>query len=609
MRAERVYTHHSCNQNCTYCVWRRPSDDPAYISGAAVRGRIDAALAHGAEEITFSGGEPTMRRDLTALVAYARTRGARHVSLETNATLIDAPRAVALRDAGLGTARVNLTAWGDALDAITRDPGGAQRTTAGLRALQAAGIPIELHAVLIRSTLAHLPAVPAALHAALGNLDGIRALFVHTPVEAPQPAELVSYVDAAQAITALDRAARSVALLVRVAPDTGPPPCAFPHLSALTLYFSLTPGSQRRPEHRHFPVCEQCQVAGSCSGLPQQYLKRYPPPPMQPITDDTVRRRLSLIASVQEQVERELLSVNHAIVSHTGLQETEHLIRVNFHCNQACRFCFVSTHLPPPSDERIRQQIIQSGDAGVHIVLTGGEPTLSPNLLDYVRLARAHSRKPVRLQTNAMRLADEELTLALVDAGLHAVMVSLHGHTADTVDAVTGTPGGFIKTVAGLDTLRRVTKLSIILNFVVCQRNHHELPHFVPWALERWPGVQISIAFVAPSSDVVPKEKSLIPQYKDVLPDLAAAVREGDRLGVTLLGFEAMCGVPVCLMPPELKSKFKAFEIAQGFDAGEFVRGAACQGCVYASRCYGLRRGYMDLYGDGELRTVTREER
>ena len=43
--------------------------------------------------------------------------------------------------------------------------------------------------------------------------------------------------------------------------------------------------------------------------------------------------------------------------------------------------------------------------------------------------------------------------------------------------------------------------------------------------------------------------------------------------------------------------------------AGEFVRGAACQGCVYASRCYGLRRGYMDLYGDGELRTVTREER
>jgi len=606
MRAERVFTHYVCNQNCTYCLWRRKSDDASFTSGRAVRERIKAALGRGAEEVTLSGGEPTMRRDLTQLVAYARECGARQVSLETNATLIDDARAGALRDAGLGTVRVNLTAWGDALDAITRDPGGALRTLAGLRALLAAAVPVEVHAVLIRPTFEHLPALPAALHAALGSFDGIHGLFVHTPVEAPQPGDLLSYVDAAQAITELDRAARPLGLAAtRVAPDTGPPPCVFPHLSASTLFFSLTPGSDRRPEHRRYPVCARCQVAGSCPGLPLQYLKRYPPPPMQPITDDRVRRRLALIASVQEQVERELLSVNRAVVAHSGLVQEEHLIRVNFHCNQTCRFCFVSTHLPAPGDARIRQQIIASGKADVDIVLTGGEPTLCPQLVDYVRLARASSRKPVRLQTNAMRLADEQLTRALADAGLDSVLVSLHGCTAQTADAVTATPGGFARTLEGLDTLRRVTKLPVFVNFVVCQTNHQELPAFVPWVHQRWPGVQITVAIVAPSSDVVPREKGLIPRYMDVLPDLAAALREAARLGVTLIGFEDMCGVPLCLMPAEMKQDIRAFAIPEGYDGGEFVRGAACDACAYRGRCYGLRRGYRDLYGDGELRTIT----
>ena len=31
-----------------------------------------------------------------------------------------------------------------------------------------------------------------------------------------------------------------------------------------------------------------------------------------------------------------------------GSRVEECLVRVNFHCNQSCRFCFVSTHLPAP---------------------------------------------------------------------------------------------------------------------------------------------------------------------------------------------------------------------------------------------------------------------
>jgi len=41
-----------------------------------------------------------------------------------------------------------------------------------------------------------------------------------------------------------------------------------------------------------------------------------------------------------------------------------------------------------------------------------------------------------------------------------------------------------------------------------------------------------------------------------------------------------------------------------GFDRGEFLHADVCTDCRYRSTCYGIRRGYADLYGTGELRTV-----
>src|SRR5262245_44874129 len=107
MRTESIATNLTCNQNCTYCNSRRPVDDPAQTSAAAVQARIERAARNGAKEILLGGGEPTLRRDLAALIALARRLGL-DVTLETNATLIDSTRAARWRAAGLARARVNL---------------------------------------------------------------------------------------------------------------------------------------------------------------------------------------------------------------------------------------------------------------------------------------------------------------------------------------------------------------------------------------------------------------------------------------------------------------------------------------------------------------------
>src|SRR4051812_1241853 len=101
MRTASVATNLTCNQNCTYCTARQPSEDPAFVRGAAVRARLKEAVDAGAREIVLTGGEPTLRNDLAAIIAQAKTLGV-SVVLETNATTVDVARATEWKEGGLG---------------------------------------------------------------------------------------------------------------------------------------------------------------------------------------------------------------------------------------------------------------------------------------------------------------------------------------------------------------------------------------------------------------------------------------------------------------------------------------------------------------------------
>ncbi len=279
------------------------------------------------------------------------------------------------------------------------------------------------------------------------------------------------------------------------------------------------------------------------------------------------------------------------------------IIRVNFHCNQACSFCFVSTHLPPAEEETVRAAIVEAARRKSRVVLSGGEPTLNRRLLAYVRLAKESGAPFISLQTNAVKLDDAALATSLVEAGVDETFVSLHGCTAATSDAITEAPGTFVRTIVGLDNLH-ATHVTININFVLCEANRRELVDFVRFAGTRWPRARLNFSFVAASTDLVPRERALIPRYSDILPALGEAVDEAKRLGVQMIGFESMCGLPLCLVPTSIE-RLALTEIPEGFDRGEFVKAEACRGCRYETRCFGIRRGYVDLYGTSELRRVS----
>lgn len=308
-----------------------------------------------------------------------------------------------------------------------------------------------------------------------------------------------------------------------------------------------------------------------------------------------------MVSNVEEQIKREMVTLNHWREGQAEL--FEHIVRVNFQCNQACRFCFVSTHLPAPEEAAVREAIEKAGREGARIILSGGEPTLNPRLLDYVRLAKSVTSLPIELQTNAVLLEDQSLVERLAEAGIAQAFVSLHGSRAEVSDEITSAPGTFVRTVRGIDNLE-ASPIVTALNFVLCQGNYRDFVPFVRMALARWPKARLNVSFVAPSTDLVPRDRALIPRYTDVLPEIAEAIEIASARGVTIMGFQSMCGIPLCLVPDSLTSYFEMTEIPEGFDGGEFVRAKTCEGCALDGRCYGLRRGYAELYGESELRTV-----
>ena len=549
----------------------------------------------------LTGGEPTLRRDLGLLVARAREMGAEQVTLETNATLLDAVRAHELASAGLHGALVNLSGVGPALDEVTRDPGGAEATLRGVDALLAAGVQVDVQAAVVRSTAGGLAALAPILRARFGA--GVRTLFLVVPIDSPDPDELLSFDEAGRVIRETEASARSAGLPLKMAPDSGPPPCVHGSEPRLSHIYSLTPGASGRRDHIHLAPCAQCVVQDRCSGIPRATLERFGAPAMTPIDSDRARRRLSLISTVEEQVARELVTPSRYHDAIYG-DVDEDIIRVVFRCNQSCRFCFVSTHLPTAESEAIEDAIRAAAARGRKITLSGGEPTLHGRIVEHVRLAKSLSSLPVLLQTNAVRLADRPLAEALADAGLDEAFVSLHGASAAVSDAVTHAPGTFEKTALGLDHLMQCG-VRLQINFVICQSNMHEMAEWVRLLARRWPGAFANVSFVAPSTDVVPRERSLVPRYTDVLPVLAEAVALADDLGVEIGGFESMCGIPLCLVPRRLERYFELSDVPPGFDGGEFTKPPACSSCALASRCYGIRRGYVALHGGDELRPVT----
>jgi radical SAM protein with 4Fe4S-binding SPASM domain len=165
-REVKIRVLQACDLKCAMCAhWQDPDAGHKRLEGDLLR-RLLADLGRlGTTAVKLTGGEPTLRSDLPALVAAARDAGLR-VTIATNGFALTPARTAALVEAGASTFHVSLDAGvPEVHDRIRGVPGSFARTVCALAHLRDAHPHVgrKIATVVERPTLGHLgPLVPLA---------------------------------------------------------------------------------------------------------------------------------------------------------------------------------------------------------------------------------------------------------------------------------------------------------------------------------------------------------------------------------------------------------------------------------------------------------------
>ena len=175
-----------CNLKCVHCYAH--AKDLSFKNELSTKeGKIllDDLAQFGAPVILFSGGEPTIRKDLPELAAYAVSKGMRAV-ISTNGTLISQKMARTLKDIGLSYVGISIDGMEEINDRFRGVKGAFNAALQGIKNCKDAGIKVGLRFTINKFNVNEIPNIFKLLE----DVDIPRACFYHL-VYAGRGADLI----------------------------------------------------------------------------------------------------------------------------------------------------------------------------------------------------------------------------------------------------------------------------------------------------------------------------------------------------------------------------------------------------------------------------------
>ncbi len=164
-----------CNLKCVHCYAH--AKDLSFkneLSTKEGKDLLDDLSQFGVPVILFSGGEPTIRKDLPELAAYAVSKGMRAV-ISTNGTLISQKMARILKDIGLSYVGISIDGMEEINDRFRGVKGAFNAALEGMKNCKDAGIKVGLRFTINKFNADEIPKIFKLLE----DMEIPRACFYH----------------------------------------------------------------------------------------------------------------------------------------------------------------------------------------------------------------------------------------------------------------------------------------------------------------------------------------------------------------------------------------------------------------------------------------------
>jgi MoaA/NifB/PqqE/SkfB family radical SAM enzyme len=288
------------------------------------------------------------------------------------------------------------------------------------------------------------------------------------------------------------------------------------------------------------------------------------------------------------------------------MASSNYIVKINSKCNLNCCFCaddLIARSQPDFDYEALITGLEHNRKAHDDLIISGGEPTIYPKLLNYIRHAKQVCKyKRISLTTNAALLYSKENAIKLIENGVDSFLVSFsHGEGA-LFDAIVKKEGTFLRVVKGIRNVKELGK-EVRINAVVHKLNYKKLPQIVRFFISL--GVDaIQLSYINPvGTSVVGAKSFLAIPYNEAMPFIEQSFDAAHELNFTDLYIE---NIPICAAPKliaKISDLKKPEENKEYYNRAKY-KPSACSRCSFVDICDGPWKAHLEHFGESELHPI-----
>jgi organic radical activating enzyme/SAM-dependent methyltransferase len=261
-------------------------------------------------------------------------------------------------------------------------------------------------------------------------------------------------------------------------------------------------------------------------------------------------------------------------------------------CNNRCVFCPETDRnsIVPLDDILLCMETLKK-EGFNRLILTGGEPLIRKDILK-IFSSIAESSLDAGVVTNGRMLCYQKVCDALLKYGVKIIITGLHSHKKEIHDRITGVPGSFEQTAAGIKNLSVSQQIDLIIRPVITSINASDIADF-PLFLQKITNEKTQILFAY--QETLRNEKELFLSAEQAESAIRRGI-EGCMDAGFACGFE---GMPHCMLKNfssiREEQAMRIFSGAMKQDSCipdpsliEFSKLLQCSECVADHVCHGI---------------------